>query len=273
MAKRVALYTSGESSSVPAETAQELLASLLCTLGLDADDLAIKAIIRLLAEGVDAAFARGMKEMAGKVEAFPALWEKACFSIPLLESRALKDTLNSMKTLTQRYDYRFFAHSLTCDIDYPLCHPVPDSYQGIDYATEYLERILIESELINCFDLKRCKSLLDAVSPEYGELLINLYEPVATNALGCILSQEPLARLCLSDSGREAIAREFAALSPTSAKERLNEAALALCDRLGLRSPASRGYVCALSASLYPRLRSLAAGGGLGLKGVFLQFR
>lgn len=64
--------------------------------------------------------------------------------------------------------------------------------------SEYLRHILLENELLGKFDVSPVLSLLKAACRDYRELLINLYEPVAANAIGLtpcssILSPQKMA--------------------------------------------------------------------------------
>jgi hypothetical protein len=71
-----------------------------------------------------------------------------------------------------------------CDIDYQLCRPVPEDLLGVEYVNEYLRRVVLENDFLRRFPKEPVIKLLENYCPDYRGLLINLYEPVATNALG-----------------------------------------------------------------------------------------
>ncbi|MEI3229782.1 MAG: DUF6179 domain-containing protein [Gordonibacter pamelaeae] len=170
LAKQVALYTMGESSSLPEYDAHRLLASACFVLGVDPDDpRSDAALVQALAtEGPEAVFERAVAQVEREAARTEALWKDACLSAPLLESIALKDTLESLRGFRTRYVPRFFAHEVPADIDYPLAQPVPESLQGVDYVNAYLERLLMENRFLQRFDVGRCRCLLRAVHPQYG---------------------------------------------------------------------------------------------------------
>ena len=143
LAKQVALYTMGESSSLPEYDAHRLLASACFVLGVDPDDpRPDAALVQALAtEGPEAVFERAVAQVEREAARTEALWKDACLSAPLLESIALKDTLESLRGFRARYVPRFFAHEVPADIDYPLAQPVPESRQGVAYVNAYLERL------------------------------------------------------------------------------------------------------------------------------------
>ncbi|HAG11189.1 MAG TPA: hypothetical protein DCK76_07390 [Desulfotomaculum sp.] len=59
----------------------------------------------------------------------------------------------------------------------------------------YLGRLLIENRVIGSFDVDKVISLLQCYCPDYRWLLINIYEPVAANAMGLALLDEDIFTL------------------------------------------------------------------------------
>ena len=267
--RRVALYTSGESSSVPQLTAYELLASVLYVLGVDPDDLDQDELHRLAQSDLNAEFEQGLNRIKEKAEQAARLWKEVCLSTPLLKSVALKDTLEALDAFIAGYDYRYFAAKVECGIDYPLCSPVPESLQGIDFINEYLRRLLVENAFMGRFDLGHIKSLMKAVSPDYRLLIINLFEPVATNAIGLALVEGDILGLNVTKGQRKQIAEALTGLSRAQAKKRLTQAAEGLCRTLRIQDPALQGYLEELALSLSPRIKAVSKHGGL--TGVFLS--
>lgn len=266
----------GESSSVPELTAKRLLDSVCFTLGLDPADLQADAVRSLLAEGLDVALERRREEVAQKARRTGSLWEEVALGTPLLESIALRDTLESLRSFPVRYEHRYFAHEIPCDIDYPLAHPVPETMLGVDYVTEYLERLLIENEVMRCFELDRCTALLRVVHPAYCELIINLYEPIAVNAIGLALAGGDVRSLRVTDEDRARIAEEVAGKTRSQVRNVLAAAAYLACDALAIEDERTREYMTETALDLLPRVMRFASSGGKpsreGLAGVFLGF-
>lgn len=276
LAKRTALYTMGESSSVPEATAQRLLDSVCFTLGIDKREPDPATVRSLLSQGTGEAMQGAMALVERKANRVDELWEQVALGTPLLESTALKDTLESLREFSVRYDYRFFAHEIPCDIDYPLAHPVPESMLGVDYVTEYLKRLLIENDFMQRFELAACTALLRAVHPAYRELLINLYEPIAINAVGLALAGGDVRCLRATDEDRACIAEVVKGKSAAEVSRLLGEAAADVCEKLGISDEQGRGYLARTAANVRPRLMRFAKPGdvraGGGLAGVFLEF-
>ncbi|MEA5019833.1 MAG: DUF6179 domain-containing protein [Gordonibacter sp.] len=270
LAKQASLYTLGESSSLPEYDAFRLLGSVCFTLGVDPDEPDAQVLRALLDEGVDVAFARCCSELEAEAARTDALWKEVCLTTPLLESIALRDTLESLRGIGARYDVRFFSLEIPADIDYPLCHPVDEAVQGIRYVNTYLERLLVENRFLQCFEVEHCRRVLQAVHPQYGELIVNLFEPVATNAVGCALAQGVVRSLRVGSEERSRIVVLFEGCSPTQMKALLVQAAGEACDALGLGGDASVcAYVQKLAEGLVPRLQMALC--NRSLNGVFMD--
>lgn len=258
LARQVALYTMGESSSLPEYDAHRLLVSACYVLGVDARDPDPAAMQAVVCEGVETAFDRKLHRIEEEAAHTESLWREVCLTTPLLESIALCDTLESLRSFSACYEPRFFAHEIPADIDYPLCHPVSKTVLGVSYVTKYLETLLIENRFLQCFDLERCKALLHAIHPEYGELLLNLFEPIAVNALGCALVEGKVSALFVDDDARQCIAKQLADASPKRIQSQLCKAAELTCDQLGLRGEQAaslRTYLRQTAINLTSRLR------------------
>ena len=139
LTRQTRLYTSGESSSIPWETARERMASILYTLRLDGAEPGERG--RQLAEAnLEEELLRGQKRIRRKMQFARRLWQRLAASGAAGESRALGETLLGIGEFWRRYDWRFAAHEIPCNIDYPLALPVPENLQGADYLTESLTR-------------------------------------------------------------------------------------------------------------------------------------
>lgn len=263
---RTAIYTMGDSTSVPAGVAAELLRSICFVLGIDPEERAIPD--HLLRVDLEREFQRRSADVGRRVEAADALWRNVCVAMPPIPNIALRDTLTGLSHFFKHYDYRSMAHDIPCSIDYPLCHPVDTSLLGVDYIADYLRRLMIEARFLRFFDIAACERVLACASPDYIELLVNLYEPVAVNAIGLALIGEELSRLAVGDADREMIAARLRPLGVAARERVLSEAATAACDTLGVSDDDERQYLRAIVPDLLPRIEVALAHGSLG--GVFV---
>lgn len=259
-------YTMGDSSSIPQETARELLAGLLYTLGWQ-EDSPSHARQLLQYSDLKEAWRRGREALESTCRRGERLWKLVYTHRPRLGSVALEGALVSLGTFWRSYDRDFFPHLIPCDIDYPLCQPVPENLLGVSYVNEYLRRLRLELRVLGRFDPALVRRTLNGSSPDYQGLLVNLMEPVATNALGRILAGLSPQGLALNWEDYGKLGETLAPLSPDQLEETLARAAVRLRQEMELTSAETGDYLDKLARSLTPRLRAALAAGDL--RGVF----
>lgn len=233
LARRVALYTAHESSSVPVETARALLDGILLHLGLAGScaDPAARARAVLAGDGSDL-LARGERETRRAVLLAHARWQQLVRMLPPLESRTLRDTLASIGRGFRRYDARFFPQEFPCEIDYQLARPISEELWGIYYVNQYLTQLAAELTLLRALPLGEVRGVLDRGGADWRELPIGLFAPVAANALArSLLGGEGLA---FTDGERCALARRFAPLTPAQLARTFRAAAEEVAARYSL---------------------------------------
>jgi len=260
----------GDSSSVPVETAQELLSSVCFTIGeaMSRDGVSPAG---LAGSDFDMLFARGQEVIKEKTEACRKLWTDVCLTAPKIRNQSYRDTLREIGMFFHRYDFRFFAHQIPCSIDYQLCLPVPEELSGIRYVGEYLRRVLTENGILHCFEEDLVVRLLKSCCPDYDGLLINLCEPVVTNALGLALLGEDPRGLQITDEHRENLLELLLPLSKPERKAALERAAKQLCRSLQIRDPAAKDALLRIAGGISSRLSPAAEAGDLS--GLFPSLR
>ena len=245
--RQARLYAPG-SSSLPLETAAALAESILLTLGTDRDPRI------LLVPDLHEAFRQGQRRLRQKAEVARCLWQAAWATRLEVENDSLLDTLNSLKYFPARYDLRFFAQEIPCDMDYQLSQPVPELLRGVDYVNEWLRRLCLEQNFLCRFEPAMVRAVLEQSCPDYRGLLINLYEPIAVNALGLAMLGDDPRSLSVSPPRRQRLETRFENLSAPERDNILAAGAMALCDALGICSVPLRRYVQGTALALGPRL-------------------
>ena len=237
-----------DSSSLPLETTAALAESILLTLGADSSPTT------LLSENLPEKFRQGQRRLRQKMEMTRRLWQVAWATRPEVENRSLLDTLNSLKYFPTRYDLRFFAQEIPCDIDYQLSQPVPEILRGVDYVNEWLRRLCLEQDFLGRFEPALVRAVLKRSCPDYRGLLINLYEPITINTLGLALLGDDPHSLSISSPQRQRLETRFANLPAPEWDSLFTAGALALCDALNICSEPLRRYVQTTAIALGPRL-------------------
>lgn len=263
--RRALLYTGGDSSSIAVDTARELLASIEFTLNAYLNESGVGRE-RLAESDVESCFEDGLRVIERKSGECRGLWRRACVGAPVFASVSLNDTLRGIGSFWSRYDARFFAHQIPCDVDYQLCAPVSDDCAGVDYLCAYLSRLVCEQELMSRFDAARAERLLRRVVGDFRESVVNLYEPLLTNAVGLALVSGEVKALDISRAHRAEIANALAGLGD-AAPDALSDAARRACELLDVTDEASADYAALAARRLWPRI-NLAIHRG-GLEGVF----
>ncbi len=264
LAQQTRRYTSGESSSVRTEIAQELLQSICFSIAVYIQDTG--DIEALKTDDLEALLKRSSAVLNAEVDRGKMLLCRVYETAPEIENQSYTDTLKGMGMFFKWYDSRYFAHQIPGDIDYQLCHPVPENLAGILFINEYLRRLQLENTFCNCFHTQTVIALLTQYCPDYVGQLINLFEPVAINAIGRVLLKKRALTLGITDTDRAALAAFFLQRTSTQALAALTNAADALCGQLHIKDKALAEYLRQCAAALYPRIQAQDS----GLAGIFL---
>lgn len=236
LGKRTSRFTMGDSSSVPVETAQGLLHSVCFSIGLELRKCPglRQAAIRLGTEGIAALFELGKGEVKKKVIYGRALLEKLLRTAVPTNNRAFLDTVHkALPMFFKRYDADFFAHDITCDIDYQLFCPV-EELEGVEYINEYLRRLLLENRFVCAFEPDTVYRLLEGYCVDPVEQLINLFEPVFVNAVGLALLEQDCRKLNIREGDRDALLHLLSGCSSSALETLVEEATVRLCEKVNI---------------------------------------
>lgn len=259
-------FTMGDSSSLPVETANELVKSAVFCIGLylksRGESLAHYAPI---APGTVAKlFSGGRQTVFDQIERGKAQWQAAIDTAPPVDSISYWDTLREIGGFFRRYDAKYLAHEIPCAIDYPLCHAVPERY-GIAYVREYLRRLQLENALCARFSIDSVRQLLACHWPTYREDLINICEPVFINAMGLCLIGKDVFSLSMTGTDKTDLFARFGSWSADAAKQHMQNALHRLLDALGLHGGCAHSYFAHSANDLFVRMASLGFDGFFNL--------
>ena len=130
----------------------------------------------------------------------------------------------------------------------------------MDYVNEWLRRLCLEQAFLDCFDPVLIRAVLEQSCPDYRNLLINLYEPVAVNALGLAILGDDPRTLSNPASRWQKLENRLTGLSRKTLADTLSAGAAALCSALEL-PPALLLHTQTTAQNLLPRLRAALQGG------------
>lgn len=209
LSKQTDIFTQGKSSSVRVETAQELLSSVLFTLGiaLKAYDSPENALDALKKEPLNDLFENGQKRIRRKIQASRLLYSRLKNNLFYTENVFYRSTvIDGIKGFFKLYRPRLFAREIHITADYPLLLPV-ENLAGIEYIEKYLHNVTCENSFCLKFSPQSVHHLLSGVDKNYRLLVMNIFEPVLTEAVLCVLSNRPAQSL---DCDRKAVKALFA---------------------------------------------------------------
>lgn len=185
LSEQTNLLTKGESSSIPAEKAQELLTSVVYTIGLRLKYFTSpeQAVDALKSVSLRKLFDEGLSEIRKSAVIARRIQKRISdklFDTPNVYYRStIIDGINGFFKL---YKPQFSAQEIHITADYPVCCGRPQ-LDGIEFIGRYLRCIEAENEFLNLFEPGTVHKLLCSLSKDYRSCPINLFEPVLLSAL------------------------------------------------------------------------------------------
>ena len=262
-------YTMGDSTSIPIEIAEELLNSICFSLDLELRSINNANEI-LIEKDIEHLLKASWRKIESLIDYGKKLLEEVKNSSPNIENISYNDTVDEIEASFNKYDYRFFAHKINCSIDYQLASPISEKLQGIEYINEYLKVLLIENQFCVSFNKDNIIYILKSYCQDYKGLLINIFEPVLTNAIGLEILGDNVLMLGISELQRKELLNLFRNLSKAEGLEKLRNSARTLCDIIGINDNEKIQYIQNAAANLYPRIEMALSTGNID--NVFLSF-
>ena len=243
-------FTGGQSSSLSVETVEALLSSICFSLSCFANKYGHNALLKIPLEKA----LEGARDILKKRIQLCKTLYLTLLRLPFQpDNVSYRDTVNGMENFFKKYDYYFFADQIPCDIDYQLCLPVSENLWGVEYLTEYIKRLICEGRFCGAFQRYEITALLANFGSRNDELLINVFTPVLSNALGRVLLGNDISTLEVTPDGIEKLFSMFAGLKYEEALPIVDKASKLLCSRVGF-SGYNAEYVTESARTLIPRI-------------------
>ena len=243
-------FTGGQSSSLSVETVEALLSSICFSLSCFANKYGQNALLKIPPEKA----LEGARDILKKRIQLCKTLYLTLLRLPFQpDNVSYRDTVNGMENFFKKYDYYFFADQVPCDIDYQLCLQVNENLWGVEFLTEYIKRLICESRFCGAFQRYEITALLANFGSRNDELLINVFTPVLSNALGRVLLGNDISTLEVTPDGIEKLFSMFAGLKYEEALPIVDKASKLLCSRVGF-SGYNAEYVTESARTLIPRI-------------------
>ena len=260
MARKAEVLSRGD-SSIRAEQAEELLRSLCFTVSLALEPLDGDAAgEKLTARPLRALYSEGRERLYRRLDRAKAAYQRALQSALPFENLAYRDTLKNLGGFFDAYLPELFAHDVPCMIDYPLFSEALG--RGAVYVEQYLLEWSRENAFLSGFGFGRVARVVSAHFPDARAQVVNLFEPVAVNALGLWLLGRDPAELFLTAEDGARIFQMSREMGSAAFRARLMLAA----DGISAKTGADGALLRAAAGELAARIALLPAE---GMGGVF----
>ena len=199
---RIKIYTGVENSSVSSDIAENIMHSNLYTVGIylkrfSPDD----GINEMINKNFIDMYVDGKKLIYRKIKVAKSLYYKVIKTKLFTENETYNSTLvGGISGFFKIYDPEFEAYNIKITADYPLYNNIIGKYDGIEFIEKYLQSISYENELCNTFLPEDIESLLTRYSTEYRNLVINVFQLVLIECVGCVIGEECIKLKVSSDT-------------------------------------------------------------------------
>lgn len=265
MGKEVERYTNDESSSVPVEKAQEILQSITYSMGIflkNTTDMTQK--IDILKEmKVRDLFYKGMETVSAAKSRASALLEELQKNSRKFDNYAYQDTIHTgLPDFFHDYNIEFGAQEIPASFDYPSFETITDLL-GVEYIEKYLKSLVLEDRFLRHFSDFSVNLLLKGFDREAEHMLINLFELVLTNAIGCALLGQKVTGLDISGRERQWLQHNLEQLDKLKLEAKLEEALAEINSELMLDFDIyayAKAVLSPLTSRLYHNLQNNSLG-------------
>lgn len=259
--KQVESFTGGESSSVRTETAQNIMQSICYCISIylksisDIDFIITQLRQKPLAE----LYQKGRKLIDRQIKCAKVLLHAVSKNKIQTNNYAYNETIdNGLPPFFSCYQPDFGAHETPGSIDYPLCIDKMDLL-GIEYIYGYLQKLLWENQFCANFTSYRINCVLRAYDKHFDDLLINIFERVFINALGCVLSDSNIFELNIAPDDIKHLQTKVKMLSKDELDDELLEAAKKLFLALNIKSELVQTYIIEATKEISTQIRNAIA--------------
>lgn len=249
---QVEKYNGIDSTSMPIEKAQDILESLLYTIGVASPNGITKE--ELLNDNLSSLLEQGRRVLKEKKKAVKVEWKLMCQELPQIRNVYYLSTIKELGTFFEKYNIYSEAHNIPCSIDYwPLC-PISENLRGISFIEKYIRRLQIENDFLNNFQSNDICSLYENYIPDYADALFNLCEPVLTNAIGLGIIGQDFHKLNISTTQRNSIFQMLVNKTVDEIQIMIEDSVLFICREIEMTLENEQDYLITSTKVLTSRV-------------------
>lgn len=249
--EKVYSYNKGNSLSVKAEIADELVKSIIYTLSFSSD-ISLNEV--LIAEDIGDMYNEGKEKIRFETLRGKGLYSYALRNRIYTGNISYNSTLKEIGKFFKNYNYLLFAHFIPCSIDYQLCFSVSNELEGIKYINAYLNNLIYENDVLKNFDIRKIKFLLEKHFEKSDELLINIFEMIMPNIILSQVIDKNIYSFEFNDYELERIKRIFLSCDALNGRNLLYFASKKVSGILNINNTNEKRYIEEFAFKLYPRI-------------------
>lgn len=259
LAELIIKYNHGESSSLRAALAQNILMSIFyaldACLGSFSDPQ--EALDLLKTSSLTAIYTNGLDLVETALTECRQLYQDIANNRLLVPIEAYNATIDkALPGFFKNYDVIYSAQDTVASIDYPLLFDDMRK-QGVFYIQEYLIKLKIETQFCHLFtpqDLHRLLFHYGQINRfDYRETLFNLFEIVLTNAIFSVLAGNSARELHISEYQYERLRKQLRSLDHAHLSLLISTAIKKLLNELHIIEPQLKEYIVHFNSLLMPR--------------------
>ena len=210
--ERVYKYNGTESSSIRKEIMEQINTSNYYTISLylktfkNPDD----AVNMLKTKGLKEAYYNGRKRINRLLNIIKVMYIKVKQNKLKTKNTTYNNTIfGGIQGFLKIYDPDFNAQDMKITADYPLYNNLIGKQEGVEFINKYVNSLYIENQFCNLFPSENIEHLLNGYSPEYEDLVINIFEIVLLEAIACKLVGRDVKDLDLNECEFKRICEMF----------------------------------------------------------------
>lgn len=214
-------YNGFTSSSISMDKAKSIMESNIYTIELYLKKFEqYEAIKKLQTENFCDMYNKGRKLIDKKISLCKFWYHKVLNNLIDTSNETYNLTIvEGIKGFFKIYDPDYNAKDIKITADYPLYNNLVGKLYGIEFIEKYLEYIYYENAFCNIFPKENVKIFLNSYSKDFSHLIINIFQIMLIQAIGCILANESYMNLNVSFEG---IKRIYNCFTKRSKKEIYN---------------------------------------------------
>lgn len=244
--EKIYRYTGNDSSSIRKEAMEEISDSnnYIISIYLKTFRNPDEAIKVIKEKGLKIAYQEGRKKIDKMLNVIRVMYIKVKQNKLNIQNATYNDTLiGGIQGFLKIYDPDFKAQDMKITADYPLYNNLIGKLYGVEFIKEYLNSIYLENVFCNKFSEEKINYLLYGYSHDYKELIINIFEIVLLEAIGCKLAKRDIQDLAISIDELNEIYVKLKDKEKIEIKQEINRAYKEICEELLLDNEQLQKYI------------------------------